>query len=437
MGGGVLWTLGYVVLVAAPLVVLASGLVAPRGSGWWFDFSLALGFGALGLMGGQFLLTARFRRASAPFGMDVLYVLHRWVAVVALLLVAGHYVVLRTRYPAALDPAWPWEAPLYMSAGRAALLVFAVLVASSLWRRALGIEYDRWRIGHAVLAVAGMALSLVHVLGVRYYSEVFWTRVVLDLFLGSLVALVAYVRVVKPLLLTGKPYRVAEVRPERGRSWTLTLEPDGHTGFAFQPGQFGWLSLGRSPLHAGEHPFSFSGSGEAPGSLRMTIKELGDFTSRIGRTPVGTTAYVDGPYGVFTVDRYPAAPGFFFLAGGVGIAPIMSMLRALADRGDERPLRLVYGSRSWEAATFREELEALSARLDLEVTHVLEEPHPGWEGAVGRPDREIIRRAVETLPSGIHCFLCGPTAMSDMSQEALRARGIPTWRIHFEIFEMA
>ena len=57
----------------------------------------------------------------------------------------------------------------------------------------------------------------------------------------------------------------------------------------------------------------------------------------------GEVAYLDGPYGAFSVDRY-AAPGFVFIAGGAGIAPIMSMLRTLADRHETRPLWLVYAN---------------------------------------------------------------------------------------------
>lgn len=432
-----LWSLTYIALVAAPLVVLASGLVEPRRSGWWFDFSMGLGFGALALMGGQFVLTARFRRATAPFGMDVLYVVHRWLAVLALGLVAVHYVILRAAYPATLAPAWPWEAPAYMTAGRGALLVFAVLVGSSLLRKALGIEYDGWRVAHTILAITGMALAIVHVRGVGYYSGVFWTRVVLDLFLGSLVVIVAHVRIVKPILLTARPYRVTRVAPERGRCWTLSLEPDGHAGLRFAAGQFAWLSLGGSPLQAGEHPFSFSGSAERAPALEFTIKELGDFTGTIGRTEIGTLAWVDGPHGVFVADRYPDAPGFLFVAGGVGIAPIASMLRTLADREDRRPMRLVFGTRSWEATPLRDELARLSEKLDLRIVHVLEEPHEGWEGAVGWPDARLMSRVLSELPRGIHCFTCGPSPMTDMVERALTERGVPLRRVHSELFDMA
>lgn len=434
---GLIWSLAYVALIAAPLVVLGSGLVVARGAGWWFDFSMGLGFGALALMGGQFLLTARFRRATAPFGMDVLYMLHRWLAVVGVLLIVAHYAILRVAYPRTLEPAWPASAPFHMTAGRLALAIFVVLVASSLWRRTFGITYDRWRIAHIVLAVAGMAFAFVHVVGVGYHSGLFWTRIVLDLFMGSLIVIVAYVRVVKPIALTARPYRVTEVSPEPGRCWRLRLEPQGHDGFDFQPGQFVWISLGRSPLRAREHPFSISGSAEKAPALELTIKELGDFTGTIGETEIGTVAYVDGPHGIFTVDRHPSATGFLMIAGGVGIAPMVGMLRAMADRGDERPVRLVYGTRAWDATPLRDDLRDLEARMDLGVHFVFEEPHEGWEGPVGWPTPELIREALSELPDETQCFMCGPQPLTDMAQDALVETGVPLRRIHTELFEMA
>jgi predicted ferric reductase len=434
---GALWVLLYAALLTAPLLVLASGLSDLPGSGWWFDFAMGLGFGALALMGGQFLLTARFRHATSPFGIDVVYQFHRWLAVGGLSLLFAHWLILRLRYPAALVPWMPGAAPFYMTAGRVALLLFALLVGSSLWRRALRIEYDRWRVAHAVMAAAAVALALVHVRGVGYYTGVFWNRTLIDLFVASLVAVVLHVRVLKPILEGTQPYRVRAVRPQRGDAWTLTLEPVGHEGMRFLPGQFGWLSLGRAPWRAGEHPFSFSSAPAASGALEMTIKELGDFTRKVKATEVGTVAYVDGPHGSFSVDLHPEAPGYFFLAGGIGIAPIVSMLRALAERGDRRPLWLVLGNSRPDRAIFLEEIESLRERLDLRFTHVVQEPPEGWKGEVGLPSPQLIRTALEDAPRGIHCYLCGPVPMSRMAQRALRELGVPMRRVHFELFEMA
>ena len=100
------------------------------------------------------------------------------------------------------------------------------------------------------------------------------------------------------------------------------------------------------------------------------------------------------------------------------------MLRMLADRGDLRPLCLVYGTRSWDQTTLREELVALTEVLNLRVIHVLEEPHAHWQGCVGRPGPELLDEALAELPQGAECFVCGPTALGRMAQRALHEHGV-------------
>jgi len=430
------WILAYLALVSLPLLALLVG-PAPEGLGFWWDLSMALGFSGLGVMAAQFALTARFRRASAPFGIDIIYYFHRWVAVGGLALLVGHWAVLRISAPAALGSAMPHEAPGYMSAGRAALLLFVVLLVTSLWRKTLRMEYDRWRILHGVLAVAAILLAGWHIVGAGYYTAPTLSRGLLGAYTVSLVGLLLWIRVGKPWFMLRRPWSVAAVRPEAGRTWTLTLEPEGHSGFRFQPGQFAWLFLGRSPFRAREHPFSIASSAADTRTLEFTIKELGDFTGTVGRTPVGTVAWVDGPHGVFTVDRHPNAAAFGFIAGGVGIAPIMSMLRTLADREDGRPLWLLYASDRWEDVLFREELEALTKRLNLTTAHLIRFPSNSWEGEKGLLTPEIVQRWAPPTPGQAEYFLCGPGPMSTIAERALRDMGVPMTHVHWELFEMA
>jgi len=434
---GICWVLIYVLLVAFPLLILLLGPL-PRGGGRWWDFSMALGFAGLAMIGVQFLLTARFQRATAPFGMDIIYYFHRWAAVGGVALVLAHYLILRVGYGDALGPLNPLTSPWPLTAGRLSLLLFLVIIVSSLARQALQLEYDAWRRWHGLLSVAAVILAVAHVAGVGYYTHAPWKLVVWTTYSAMWLLLLAYIRLLKPWRLQQRPYEVTAVKPERGDAWTLTLAPrGGHAPLAFRPGQFAWLSLGRSPFRAREHPFSFSGSAEDPRTRCFTIKELGDFTRTIGQVPVGTVAYVDGPHGVFTPDAHPDASGFVLIAGGVGIAPMMSMLRTLANRGDPRPLRLIFGNSSWDRVLFREELADLPDRLSLQVTHVLHEPHPGWTGATGMLTPEVIRAALPPPVLDHVFFLCGPKPMTDSVQATLRALGVPLSRIHLELFDMA
>ncbi len=432
----VAWISAYVLLAAFPVATLLLGDL-PEGGGFWWDFAMALGFGGLAIMGLQSALTARFRRATAPFGADLIYYFHRLVAVAGFGLIAAHYFILRARHAAALGPLNPIEAPWPMTAGRIAFLLFAALIVTSLWRKQLRLEYDRWRVAHAAMAVAAVVLAIAHIQGAGHYTRAPWKGVVWAGYSTAWLLVIGYVRLARPLALRRCPYRVTDVRQETGRAWTLTVQPQGHAGIRFRPGQFAWLTLRASPFRAKEHPFSFSGSAEDPTALRFTIKELGDFTRTIGGVKPGEIAYVDGPHGVFTPDRRPGAPGFVFIAGGVGIAPIMSMLRTLADRGDRRPLRLVFGNWRQDDVLFREEIDLLVARLNLDVVHVLQEPPPGWTGLQGVLSEPVLREAVPPAARALEFFVCGPKPMNDAAQRFLRQSGVPQNRIHCELFDMA
>src|SRR5262249_56138601 len=74
------------------------------------------------------------------------------------------------------------------------------------------------------------------------------------------IGLLLYIRVIKPVYLLRRPYRIVSVRQERGDTLTLVMKPDGHGGFRFTPGQFAWLTVGRTPFRIAGHPFSFSSS---------------------------------------------------------------------------------------------------------------------------------------------------------------------------------
>lgn len=429
------WISVYLLLVLAPLAVLKMGEVPP-GSGFWWDFSMALGFAGMAMMGVQFFVTARFRRASAPFGVDIIYYFHRYLAVMAFAFIFLHFVIIRIDNVDALGAINPLQAPWYMTVGRLALVLLALLIATSLWRKPLRIPYEGWRLLHIALAVTAFLLAIGHIAGVGYYIEApvkrwLWTGYTLFWLL-----LIVYLRLFKPWRMSKRPYRVTEVSQERGNSCTLTLQPDGHDGMRFKPGQFAWLTLGDSPWHIKEHPFSFSSSAARQDQLTFTIKALGDFTRGVKHTKVGKLAYLDGPHGVFSVDQHPHAPGFVFIAGGIGAAPIVSMLHTLADRHEHRPLWFVYGSDNWDDIIFREQLASLKQRLNLQLIHVLKQPPQDWQGETGFITPALLQRVLPAETQQYEYFLCGPRRMSNTVQQALHAQRVPLAHIHFELFDM-
>src|SRR5690606_31148257 len=149
---------------------------------------------------------------------------------------------------------------------------------------------------------------------------------------GAAVLLLVQTRIVKPLMVLRRRWRVEGVRRDMERLWTVTLVPDGHAGTPFEAGQCFWVTIEASPFSLQQHPFTVASSAADSSRLEFTIKELGDYTSRIGEIPAGARAWLEGPYGAFHFPHASEAPAVMF-AGGIGITPFLSMLRTLRDEG--------------------------------------------------------------------------------------------------------
>ncbi|HEV2129586.1 MAG TPA: ferric reductase-like transmembrane domain-containing protein [Longimicrobiaceae bacterium] len=431
---GVFWIALYLLIVQVPILLMLVPPV-PSGRAFWLEFSVALGFVGLTQIAIQFVLIARFKRATAPYGLDIILRYHRQIALVAVAAILAHPIIIVIDNPSRLKLLNPFGGNWASRSAWVSVLALGAIVVSSVFRERLRFRYEWWRFSHLVLGVVAIVFAQLHVSMAGLYTNTAWKQAVWVGTAAAMVGLVVYLRVIKPARQSGYRWRVAEVRPERGDTHTLVLEPVGHAGLRFEPGQFAWIKLARSPFTLEEHPFSFSSSAERPDRLEFGIKELGDFTRRVGEIPAGTRAFLDGPHGAFSIDRYPA-PGYVFIAGGVGISPIMSLLCTMADRGDPRPVLLIYADKTWEGTAYREELEALRGRLDLEIVYVLEEPPADWDGETGIVDGELLDRRLPKEEFTRMVFICGPEPMMVGVHSALRERDVPEANIQMERFQL-
>jgi 3-phenylpropionate/trans-cinnamate dioxygenase ferredoxin reductase subunit len=434
---GLSWIGLYLAIILFPLLILLFYPPTPSEErSFWLEFSVALGFIGLAMMAMQFALTARINRIEASYGIDLILQFHRYTSIVAFLFILVHPIVLFIDNPETLQLLNFLEAPWRARLAVIATLALIALIVTSIWRKQLNIPYEPWRIAHGILAVVAIGFGLGHALGVSYYLSLFWKGVIWTGIALAALWLLIYVRLVKPWFMVKKPYLVEAILPQRGNVWNLVLRPRGHQGLHFQPGQFAWLTLEISPWRMREHPFSMASSAEHPEYIEFGIKAVGDFTNTIKDVKPGTKAYLDGPYGVFTTDRYENTAGFVFIAGGIGITPIMSMLVTLAEREDERPLLLIYGSKTWEDVTYREEIEELKEKLDLTVVHVLREPPDDWSGETGYVDKELLQRYIPKRPATRNYFICANPKMMDVVEVALHELGVPVTNVHMEHFNL-
>jgi predicted ferric reductase len=305
------------------------------------------------------------------------------------------------------------------------------------FRRRLRCSYERWQLAHRALAVLVVVTRAAHALA-RLPPGGQALRATTCALSGAALGLLATQRVLRPLLLRRRPWEVAENRDEGASTRTLVLRAAGHAGLRFAPGQFVWLATPRRGLLREEHPLTIASSPELDGgrTLELAIKALGDWSGTV--VPAlrpGDRVRIDGPFGAFTSDGV-AAERLVFVAGGVGVAPMRSMLLAMRDRGDRRPAVLFFAAHDRSRAMFAGELERLRSALDLELVFVFEAPGPGEACERGLLSAALLRRHLPQDLRATHVFVCGPAPMMAAFERIADELGLPPANVHTERYDL-
>jgi len=307
------------------------------------------------------------------------------------------------------------------------------MVAFAIFREQRSGSYEGWRAAHGFAAVVIAGFGAHHTLEAGRYSAHPW----LWWFWVALLAVAAltliWVYLVKPLSQLRQPYAVHSVRPIARRTWELNITPEAKP-LDFAAGQFVWLNIGHSPFSMAENPFSIASAPAQSDHLSFVIKEVGDFTRKIGEVKAGTRCYLDGPHGHLVIPG-GEAPGIALIAGGVGIAPVLSILRQLRHEGDERPIVLLYGNRVHEQIVYADELSEMQDHLNLRVEYALAEPPPDWQGHRGVIDAALLRTILDRPDARSWRFiLCGPQPMIESVEKTLLSFGVSSGNVISEQF---
>src|SRR5215210_5845811 len=229
--------------------------------------------------------------------------------------------------------------------------------------------------------------------------------------------------------------RLAGKQIETPRVMTLRLESDDWPGHL--AGQHVDVRLTAEDGYQAQRSYSIA-SAPAAGSLDLTVEEIADgevspYLSEELRP--GDGLELRGPIGgYFTWTEANGGP-LLLVAGGSGVAPLVSMLRYREAIGSAIPATLLYSSRSWDEIIYREELNRLSAGPGLRVIHTLTRSHPdGWQGYTRRVDAAMLEDAAGEPEPGRLAYVCGPTRLVENVANNLVALGYPTDRVKTERF---
>ncbi|MFO0563459.1 MAG: FAD-binding oxidoreductase [Polyangiales bacterium] len=233
--------------------------------------------------------------------------------------------------------------------------------------------------------------------------------------------------------------RVIEVRKETADATTFVLEePSDAPPAHFQPGQFVTVVV---TINGEPHrrAYSISSTLDELPRYAITVKRVrGGLVSNHLNDAVreGDSLSVLGPSGSFVLQT-PAPSRVWLFAGGSGITPVYSILRAVLAQPDGPSATLVYANRTKDSVIFRAAIDALVAQHPerFSLVSVLEESDP-YAQVTGRLDADNCAAVCEVIevPADAHCYLCGPEPMMDAVRATLVARGIDKDHIHEERF---
>ncbi|MFF9171438.1 MULTISPECIES: ferric reductase-like transmembrane domain-containing protein [unclassified Streptomyces] len=309
--------------------------------------------------------------------------------------------------------------------GTGLLLVIGLLSVGGVRRR---LGYDTWYHVH-LLTYAAVFLTFWHQIStgndfaVEPAAKTFWYGLY-----GTVTALVLWYRILTPLRLNLRHrMRVEAVVEETPGIVSVLIGGTRLHRMGAEAGQFfRWRFLAPG-MRFSSHPYSLSAA-PRPGMLRITVKAIGDHSSRLRDLTPGTRVWAEGPYGALTAQRRSRGK-VLLVAGGVGITPMRALFETLP--GAAGDITLLYRANSTQDLALWDELAKIADERGARLMYAVNSP----DGE--RPDisPESLRRKIPDVDHH-DVFLCGPPGFAQSVYEALRGAGVPARRIHHESFEM-
>ena len=415
--------------------------------GTLLNLGKATGIAGLVLYAVNLLLAARTRWMEVFFGgLNRVYIAHHITGGIALILLVFHPLFLAAKLVSFDNLTTLREAALFLlphtipkdatlmdfqeaSAINAGIVAFLGMVALLILTFFMKLPYRLWLFTHKFLGVAFMFAGL-HVV---FISSDVSRDVVLKTYLLVWIAIglsaFIYRTMMNNVFVRRAPYRLLDVREMPGNVVSLTLEAI-EKSIDYKPGQFIFIRFLYSNAEGvirEAHPFSIASSPKED-NLRLLVKSLGDFTVNLKNLKIGTIAEIEGAYGKFTYTRFGTRPQVW-IAGGIGVTPFLSMARSYDEKSP--PVDLVY------SVVHRTELLDQKA-----LCEVLPSIHPTFRYfpyVADEQDGFLSVDKVEALCGGLEgkeIFICGPPPMMKSLKLQLKAKGIPSSRIHSEEFAM-
>lgn len=385
----------------------------------------------------QVMMLARIPWLERSVGFDRLTVWHRRNGKAAIILVVAHVPLIVAGYAMEvqislgeqIDELYGYYPGMVTATIGTGLLI--AVVVSSLGAIRRRVPYEAWYALH-LSVYAGILLSYFHQIptGNEFTANAVQRDYWYALYIVTILVLIAF-RVVAPVFHWWRyRLRVTAVRRESPDVVSVYIDGRNLERLGARGGQFFlWRFLSRGRWWQA-HPFSLSAPPDGS-SLRITVKDVGGFSGRLGKLRPGTAVIAEGPFGTFTPALADGAD-VALIAGGIGITPLRAMLDELLRRG--REVTVIHRVLHERDLVLGAEIAEIAGAGGATVVNVVGD-HESPEGAA-LLSGEHLKRLIPDIAAR-EVFLCGPPGMMRHVRAGLRAEGVPRRSIHSERFALA
>ncbi len=381
----------------------------------------------------QIILGARLKCLDRIFGLNNLYRFHRINGIMIGAVVLIHPILIFISDDRLFIPFqwryWPEFVGLFL------VLIIILVVVTSHWRVGLRLAFHRWWPLHRAAAIVAVIAFGLHVLSVNDTFEQKLPKALAYGALGLCGLLFLWIRT-RRLRNRQKPFRVSAVEPAGDDAVCLKISSNRNRIPAYLPGQFGFITPLSAHVSAEEHPFTIASSPTRPECLEFIVRTTGDWTAQLPNLQPQERVLVNGPFGQLSHLLLSEPKEIIMIAGGIGITPMLSMLRYMADHDDQRKITLIWSNQTPSHIILPPEFENLAGQLKgLRIVHVMTRALE-YSGERGRLDRLKLKRLLADCSTAAAVFVCGPDQMMKDVYNCLVSLGFRRQMIFMERFSL-
>jgi len=221
-------------------------------------------------------------------------------------------------------------------------------------------------------------------------------------------------------------YKTIIIEQKKVAEGTLEITLKRPSNFSFEAGQYIQLSVPELlyPDYKGSsRVFSIVSTPLDKRFISIAFRNTGSgFKKTLKELPAGASVSIDGPHGFFTLPQ-DSLRQFVFVAGGIGIAPYFSIIRAAIENESTCHITLLYSNKHKDSATYLKELQNMAGQNENFIL----------KNKFGVIDGDFIHRSVKDIRDSIW-HIAGPPSMVDNVRGALHKLGVGSEQVHYEGF---